>query len=130
MDSMTKKILLVEDDSDDRDLFRMIIKEFEEAELSASVENGIDMIAFLSQLNSQSLPDLIILDQNMPKMTGKESLIYLKQHEQFRRIPVVMYSTYQSQDFFEECRQLGAVDVLSKPDTFEAYRAMIKHCIQ
>jgi CheY-like chemotaxis protein len=69
---------------------------------------------------------MIILDQNMPRMTGKESLIFLKESERYRHIPAIVYSTYQVQDFYQECLELGAQDIVAKPDTLQAYREMIE----
>jgi CheY-like chemotaxis protein len=89
------------------------------------VENGLEMIAWLDNCADGDLPDLIILDQNMPKMTGKESLIFLKGSQRYKNIPVIIYSTYQVRDFFLSCRELGAMDVVSKPDTIQSYREMI-----
>jgi len=89
------------------------------------VENGLEMIAWLDQCADSDLPDLIILDQNMPKMTGKESLVFLKETPRYKDISVIIYSTYQVKDFFLSCRELGALDVVSKPDTIQSYRDMI-----
>jgi CheY-like chemotaxis protein len=89
------------------------------------VENGLEMMDWLDHCADNELPDLIILDQNMPKMTGKESLIFLKANPRYKDISVIIYSTYQMKDFFLSCRELGAMDVVSKPDTIQSYRDMI-----
>jgi CheY-like chemotaxis protein len=80
----------------------------------------------LSKMSDTDLPGMIILDQNMPRMTGKESLIYLKENDRYKHIPTIVYSTYQVKDFYQECLQLGAEDVVAKPDTMQAYREMIE----
>jgi CheY-like chemotaxis protein len=120
-----KKILLVDDDLDDRMLFEQTLGEIDTGMQMHGVENGLDMVAWLDQCTDRELPDLIILDQNMPKMTGKESLVFLKESPRYRYIPVIIYSTYQVRDFFLACRELGAMDVVSKPDTIQSYRDMI-----
>ena len=61
----------------------------------------------------------------MPKMTGKETLMFLKENQRYRHIPAFIYSTYPVIEFYRECLQLGARDVLAKPDTMQAYREMI-----
>jgi CheY-like chemotaxis protein len=121
-----KKILLVDDDEDDRHIFREIVREVDAYATLDFAENGLDMIALLSKMSDTDLPGMIILDQNMPRMTGKESLIYLKENDRYKHIPTIVYSTYQVKDFYQECLQLGAEDVVAKPDTMQAYREMIE----
>ncbi len=121
-----KKIVLVDDDADDRQIFTEIIREIDEESVIETAENGLEMVAMLDKLPEEELPDMIILDQNMPKMTGKESLIYLKENPRYQRIPAIIYSTYQVRDFYKECLELGAQDVVAKPDTIQAYREMIE----
>ena len=118
-------ILLVDDDLDDRMLFEQTLAELGAGTRMHGVENGLEMMAWLDQCADSDLPDLIILDQNMPKMTGKESLVFLKESPRYKFIPVIIYSTYQVKDFFLSCRELGALDVVSKPDTIQSYRDMI-----
>ena len=120
-----KKVLLVDDDIDDRLIFEQILQEIDPTIGMASAENGLEMIDYLDKSPEEDLPGLIILDQNMPRMTGKESLVFLKQSNRYRHIPIIIYSTYQVKDFFQECLEMGAVDVVSKPDTIQSYRDMI-----
>jgi CheY-like chemotaxis protein len=121
-----KKILLVDDDADDRQIFEELLHEIEEDTTVENAENGLEMVAMLNNSADEDLPGLIILDQNMPRMTGKESLVFLKTHPRFKNIPTIVYSTYQVRDFYRECLDLGAEDVVAKPDTMQAYREMIE----
>jgi CheY-like chemotaxis protein len=121
-----KKILLVDDDEDDRQIFQDIVREVDPYATLEFAENGLDMIAMLEKLPGTDLPGMIILDQNMPRMTGKESLIYIKENPRYQGIPTIIYSTYQVKDFYQECLDLGAEDVVAKPDTMQAYREMIE----
>ena len=121
-----KKIVLVDDDSDDRQIFAELLAELAPDTIVENAENGLEMINLLTATSDDQLPDMIILDQNMPKMTGKESLIFLKQTPRYKIIPTIIYSTYQVKDFYQECLELGAQDVVAKPDTMQAYREMIE----
>jgi CheY-like chemotaxis protein len=121
-----KKILLVEDDMDDRLILAELLRETDEDALMIFAENGLEMVAILGKTEDDDLPEMIILDQNMPKMTGKESLIFLKESPRYQHIPTIIYSTFQVKDFFRECLELGAWDVIAKPDTMQAYREMIE----
>jgi len=122
-------ILLVDDDLDDRMLFEQILGETDPAIHLHCAENGLEMAAWLDQCPDEDLPDLVILDQNMPKMTGRESLIFLKESPRYKDIPVIVYSTYQINDFYFSCRELGAMDVMPKPDTMQGYRNMIAQLV-
>lgn len=122
-------ILLVDDDLDDRMLFEQIVGETNPDVHVHTAENGLEMVAWLDKCTDQDLPDLVILDQNMPKMTGRESLIFLKESPRYKKIPVILYSTCQVRDFYLSCRELGALDVIDKPDTIQAYRDMISQIL-
>ena len=119
------KILLVEDDLDDRLIFADLLIAADPNSALTHAENGLEMITLLDNTTGEELPDIIILDQNMPRMTGKESLIFLKENPRYHRIPTFIYSTYQVGEFYHECFDLGAVDVVAKPDTIQGYREMI-----
>jgi len=120
-----RNILLVDDDIDDRMLFEQTLEEMDPAIRLHCAENGREMVDWLGQCPEQDLPDLVILDQFMPKMTGRESLVFLKENPRYKYIQVILYSTHPMQDFFLSCRELGALDVVVKPDTIQAYRNMI-----
>ena len=121
-----KKIVLVDDDADDRQIFEEILREIDPEAVVVTAENGLEMIALLDKMADDELPDMIILDQNMPKMTGKESLIFLKESDRYHSISTIVYSTYQVMDFYRECLELGAQDVVAKPNTLQTYREMIE----
>ena len=123
-------ILLVDDDLDDRMLFEQIVGETDPDIRVHCAANGLEMVARLDKCADQDLPDLVILDQNMPKMTGGESLTFLKESPRYKDIPVIVYSTYQIKDFYLSCRKLGALDVIDKPDTIQAYRNMISRILK
>jgi CheY-like chemotaxis protein len=129
---MIRRILLADDDADDRMMFEEIFSGLspEEYELR-TVINGEEVVNLLSSINNPAhLPDLIILDQNMPLMSGKETLEFIKSDPVFREIAVIMYSTYNDATFIEECQRLGVVSVVSKPDSYEGYILMINNFLK
>lgn len=126
-----KKILLADDDADDRSIFEQILLETKEVELLATVENGLEVIDFLKVVaDKDHLPDLIILDHNMPRMNGKQTLGYLKSTDRYLHIPVVIYSTYSDNKLTDECAILGASMVASKPAGYDEYKDMINRFLQ
>jgi CheY-like chemotaxis protein len=123
---MKKAILLVDDDADDRMLFEEIYAELGyNKEQLLQLENGQEVVDFIAEKNAETLPALIILDHNMPKMTGEQTLRYLKSNPQYSNIPVVIYSTSIFGQFAEDCKELGAVLVLEKPGLYRDYNEMI-----
>lgn len=123
---MIKKVLLVEDDSDDRLLFQTFFAHRKDIFLLPPVTNGLEMIEYLHSIPTpKDLPDLIVLDQNMPKMNGKQTLTFLKSSEQYSKIPVVIYSTYTDNTLVVDCKKLGADMVAVKPIDDEGYQKMM-----
>lgn len=120
------KILLAEDDEDDQLLFNdIVIKLY--PELGAKfciVENGVEVMDFLE--NAAELPDLLIMDQNMPQLTGKETLELIKNNERFADIPVVIYTTYNPDRLKNEFLTMGARQVITKPNSFQGLNQMVQ----
>src|SRR5688572_28683509 len=112
---MATRVLLVEDDSDDRDLFITFFGNRKDIALMPAVSNGREMASWLSQVPDEELPGLVVLDQNMPLMNGKQALQFLSSNERFAHIPAVIYSTYADTNLIIDCKKLGAKMVASKP---------------
>ncbi|MCC5940837.1 MAG: response regulator [Balneolaceae bacterium] len=93
-------ILLVEDNEGD---ILLIEEAFEEAKLVNDLsiaKDGEKAIAFLKKEGSfkdVKTPDLIILDVNLPRKNGHEVLKFIKQHDQLKKIPVIMLTTSSSE---------------------------------
>jgi CheY-like chemotaxis protein len=128
---MVTRVLLVEDDSDDRDLFITFFEKRKDIALMPAVSNGLELVDYLSETASdEDLPDLIVLDQNMPLMNGKQALQFLKSHSRYARIPAVIYSTYTDSNLIIDCKKLGAGMVASKPIDNEGYQKMMDDFLQ
>lgn len=128
MRSGINRIFLAEDDIDDREIFGEAFRELSSPRLTLhSFEDGLDLIEHLNRQQSEDeLPRLIVLDQNMPRMTGKDTLLYLKSNEAYTNIPVVIYSTYHDQFLIKEFEHLGAALTIAKPDSFPAFKKMVQ----
>jgi CheY-like chemotaxis protein len=123
---MIKKVLLADDDADDREIFVRVLDKKTDVQLVRTVENGREVIDYLNGLPApEQLPHLIILDHNMPKMNGTETLGKLKSDKRYSEIHVVIYSTYSDNRMRETCEQLGASMVLAKPASIKEYEAII-----
>lgn len=119
-------ILMADDDADDRLLAReaLVDANFPEENL-IFVEDGEVLMDFLcgrgqyAGSNKAQLPDLILLDLNMPKKDGREALKEIKTNPKLRQIPVVVFTTSTLPDDIRKSYDLGANTFISKPPNFE-----------
>jgi CheY-like chemotaxis protein len=119
------RVILVEDDEDDKDLFHSFIGSRADIVLLPTVGNGLELKEYLENAKDDEVPDLIVLDQNMPMMNGKQTLKFLKNSDRFADIATVVYSTYADSTLIEDCKKLGAIIVASKPIDQEGYEKMM-----
>lgn len=119
-----KMIVLAEDDADDQDMVREIVGSLDDQVDLRIYEDGECLVSSMKTLPKSALPGLIILDQNMPKLKGSETISFLKGINGFENIPVVIYTTYHDNKFADACRQMN-VELFRKPDTFDDFSRMI-----
>jgi len=91
-------ILLVEDNEGD---ILLTTEAFEESKIINIVEvikDGSGAINFFENLHDkESIPDLVLLDINLPKMSGHQVLMYIKNNVKYKHIPVIMLTTSSSE---------------------------------
>ena len=110
---------MVDDDAEDRSIIKDAMDVIDAAHETLFAENGEQALALLaSDVCAGNLPCLIVLDLNMPKMNGTQTLRHLKQDTRFKNIPVIIYSTSINQLEQEKCMALGAHSYVTKPITF------------
>lgn len=128
---MKKTVLLAEDDADDKLIFGEFFDEICKNSLHLlSVDDGMEATDVLKKLADDDLPSLIILDLNMPRMNGRETLSYLKSSERYRDIPMVIYSTHYDNGLCEEFKKMGATLVVAKPDSYDGFKKMIHEVLE
>ena len=92
--SSSHRILLVEDDADDRYIMHLAFTELSYTDQVKVFNSGEDILKYLHNLPHSNLyPSLLVVDYNMPGMNGGELLMRLKMDDSLRDIPVAMYST-------------------------------------
>ena len=108
------KLLIVDDDADDRQLFIDAVKDFDEQIVCVSAKDGKEALDLLNDLNT-SLPDYIFLDLRMPRFNGKRCLMEIKKNERLKEIPVIIYTTSRELEDSKELKEMGALHFISKP---------------
>lgn len=117
---MAKKILVVEDDTDNRRIVAKVL-----SVEGYRVIEATDGVEALSQARSEH-PDLILMDLAMPNIDGWEATRQLKRDPQTRSIPVVALTAVAMRGDEEQARAAGCDDYLPKPARPVAIRAMVK----
>lgn len=111
-----KRIVLAEDDADDRELFLEALATIQPAIRIATVENGEKLMTHLR--GPDESPDCIFLDLNMPRKSGKECLLEIRQNPKTQKIPVIVYSTSLNALDVDETFRFGATCFVRKPNSF------------
>lgn len=124
-----KRIFLAEDDADDQEIFQAIISGLDEPVDLTVVDNGENLIKHIESCSDEALPHLIVLDQNMPRLNGYDTIQILKGRKRFEKIPMVIYSTYHDTMFVANCQREN-IELLLKPDTFEAFERIINYIVK
>ena len=115
-----KKILIVDDETINLDFFDVML-----SKLGFSVEKAIDGIEALEKVK-RFLPDLILLDNVMPRMSGWEFTKILKNDAKYSDIPIVMFSALDDVKDKVEGFELGVDDYITKPYNFSEVLARIR----
>ncbi|HEX2609235.1 MAG TPA: response regulator [Flavisolibacter sp.] len=123
--SRIKRILYIDDDSDDRFFLSQSLAESSETTSLVCATGGVEAMHYLNSLMDTELPSLIILDINMPKHNGMQLLGYMKSHPHVNHIPVVILSTSGSPGNKEACARLGAHSYFQKPFHFDGYKEVV-----
>jgi two-component system, response regulator len=117
-------ILLADDDPDDRMLVRDALQESRSPHQLTCVEDGEELLDYLrhrgpySSVEESTRPYIILLDLNMPRKDGRETLREIKADPQLRRIPVVILTTSQAEEDIARSYDLGANSFIIKPSDF------------
>ena len=120
MNSYSKTILYVDDDQDDLALFREAVNAIDGKHHIVEAFDGIQALEMLKQMHERGeLPCLIVLDINMPRLDGKQTLVAIQKDRELSSIPIVLFSTSSSllDKTFSEAKH---VELITKPFEFEA----------
>jgi CheY-like chemotaxis protein len=123
MKNSVRHICLADDDSDDYLLFSSTLEDIDKTIQFTWCSTGEKLLEFLK--SSPILPDLILLDLNMPTMDGPTCLKKLKADPALQPIPVVMFSTASSPAVIKQVEEHGALKYVLKPHSIAGYKEII-----
>jgi len=126
---MITKILLVDDDADDRFIFEEALKTLDLEIRFDYSSNGLKALEFINDPN-QINPETIFMDLNMPIMSGKDCLLHLRANENIEDINIVIYSTSFDSKTIDFLFENGANYYIRKPGDFKALKEIIQKTIK
>ncbi len=121
---ITINILLADDDRDDHFFFERALKGLPFKTILTTVEDGEKLMTLLK--NSGSLPDVLFLDNNMPRKNGSESLLEIKLDPKLQNLPVIIYSTYLHEDVADILYNNGAHFYVRKTSLAELKKVLLQ----
>lgn len=131
MDAMNKAIILyAEDDHDDFESVKEALEQLSPNYQLIQAKNGTEVLSYFEKEDC-TVPCLVVLDLNMPVMNGNETLVWLKDKPQYRKIPVMIFTTSSREEDVKLCQKHGCT-FFRKPtlyrDLLHVVQTMIYMC--
>jgi CheY-like chemotaxis protein len=123
-------ILLAEDDIDDQELLADAFKEINPEIKLVAFSTGRRFLSYTKELKASEIPDLIILDYNIPEINGAEILKLLDEDVRFHSVAKLVWSTSNSPQYEISCKSLGAKAYLVKPSDISGLIELAKKMIE
>lgn len=126
--SKNLKVILADDDQDDREFFVHAAQRFSDKLSVVTLNDGKRVLEYLAELDEHE-QYLFLLDINMPKVSGIECLSYIRKSEKWNNVPVVMYSTSSSDQDIQRSFSEGANSYVIKPFSLSSLESIINKLI-
>ncbi|MEV4619572.1 response regulator [Asanoa sp. NPDC049573] len=123
------RILVVEDDEGDAMMIREALEAVATPATLNRVADGEEALTFLRR-TADPRPDMILLDLNMPRMDGRETLVELKRDPDLRSIPVVILTTSDDVRDVSRMYREHASAFVTKPMDFDALESVVQQIRQ
>ncbi|WP_199117202.1 response regulator [Pedobacter sp. ASV28] len=115
----TPIILIAEDDPDDALMLKDAFSEINQTAIKF-LENGKLLMDHIKQLLlADQMPNLILIDLNMPVFDGRSVIIELRDNPRTKDIPLIVLSTTKNKDDIDSVMKLGANEFFTKPSSFK-----------
>jgi CheY-like chemotaxis protein len=114
--NQSKRVFLIDDDEDDHLFFGIGLSELDPTIEILYDKDSETALRRLSE-KMQPLPDIVFLDWNMPKLSGRQLLGAIRSIGRYNEVPVIIFTTSSSDQDKDEAKELGASLFLSKPSS-------------
>lgn len=121
-------ILLADDDMDDCIFFKQALDELSVSTHLTTVHDGEQLMLLLTN-DANEFPDVLFLDLNMPRKNGFECLSEIKDNQNLRRLPVIVFSTSFELEMVNLLYKNGAQYFIRKPSEFSQFKKIIHQTI-
>jgi CheY-like chemotaxis protein len=127
-----QSLLVIEDNNED---FHAVVRALNKCGFSSPIhhcESGDEVVEYLAKSgkfqggDKTQIPELILLDLNLPGMDGKDILVKIREDAIHKRIPVVILTTSKNEVDIYECYERGANSYIEKPVDMEKFLETIK----
>lgn len=118
---MARHLLLIDDDEDESDFFSLVLKELPPVKYSYadSARKGIELM-------KADLPDIVLLDMNMPAVNGLDCLREIKGSAALKSVPIIIYSNSNDENLRQSALAIGAADCLKKPQSMGHLKELLQ----
>ena len=124
-----KIILHIDDDPDDRYLVKHAIAKIDPSIILREAQNGKKAIDFLNQARLfGDLPDLIILDINMPVMDGRDTYKEINKDPELSLIPIIVFTTSFNDTELHHWKERN-IEIVTKPASFDDFTISVKNML-
>ena len=122
--SVLKKLILVEDDSFDAEMTIRSLKQIPLANEIIWLETGAQLLSYLEENGTKEIA-VVILDLQMPQVTGIEALAIIRE-KKYPEFPIVVLTSSKEAPDIKKCYQLGVSSFITKPVDHEEFQKVIK----
>ena len=129
MSTRVYNLLLADDDDDDCDFFKEAVDELSIPFTLDTVNDGVQLMDYLSGKSKDDLPDILFLDLNMPRKNGTECLNEIKQTEKLQHLSVIIFSTSLDLNIVDTMYEKGAIYYIRKPGDYIKLKKVIANAI-
>jgi CheY-like chemotaxis protein len=133
MTEIQKNVLIADDDDEDSFLAKEALEATGRKVVFSSVVDGIELMNHLSGClrdKPEELPDVILLDLNMPRKHGREALLEIKCEPGLQHIPIVVLTTSKEEEDMIFSIKAGADTFITKPGTFIEWVDLMKSVVE
>lgn len=127
MNNTKPQVWLVDDDDDDLMLLAVAFERVAPTVVITRLQDGEDLLPLLGQ---SAPPNLVILDLNMIRSTGFQTLKSLRENPNFGQLPVVVLTTSENPEDQRRSKALGANDFYTKPSRFDELTQLAAKLVQ